>query len=88
MADEQAAKKDRDETRRLCYMVLAASRTKKYDLVGTLTNALAHHSGLSDDPYALLDDLIDLVEGGTGAEQAATAVRELIIKLTMPPDAG
>lgn len=41
---------DFDETRRLLYMALLVNRTKRYNLAGTLVNALAHHhlvTGLS-----------------------------------------
>lgn len=48
-------KTDFDETRRLLYMALLASRTKKYNLAGTLVNALVHHhavDGLDADEVA------------------------------------
>lgn len=32
-----------DETRRLLYMALLVPRTEKYELAGTLVNALVHH---------------------------------------------
>jgi hypothetical protein len=48
-----AVGRDRDETRRLLYMALYASRTNRYNLVGTLVNALAHHgSGIDPDEAA------------------------------------
>lgn len=78
--------KDRDETRRLCYMALAASRTTKYNIVGTLTNALAHHSGLVEDPYELLEALVRLVEHRD--EEATALVRGFITELSQPPDEG
>ena len=62
--------KDLDETRRLLYGCLAAARTKRWELVGTLTNALVHHSGLSDEPSKLLDRLVDLVEYGSPEDHA------------------
>lgn len=40
---------DFDETRRLLYMALVASDTKKYNLVGTLVNALKHHHAVDLD---------------------------------------
>lgn len=52
---------DLDETRRLLYMALAAGRTDRYNLVGTLTNALLHHSKLESDAVAVLDRLIGVV---------------------------
>lgn len=39
------AARDRDETRRLLYMARLAPFTEKYNLAGTLVNALVHHSG-------------------------------------------
>lgn len=56
---------DVDETRRLLYGALAAHRTKRWELVGTLVNALVHHSGIESDPVALVDKLVDLVEEGS-----------------------
>lgn len=60
---------DLDETRRLLYGALAASRTGRWELVGTLANALLHHSGLVAEetrvpkPDALVDRLVAVVEG-------------------------
>ena len=54
---------DFDETRRLLYMALVATRTKKYNLVGTIVNALVHHhavDGLDADEVA--DHVIAVVE--------------------------
>jgi len=65
--------KDLDETRRLLYGALAASRTDRWELVGTLVNALAHHSGLSEDPMTDMDYLVGLVEIG-GTENSARAL--------------
>jgi len=44
------AKKGLDETRRLLYMALLRPRTDKYELAGTLVNALAHHHPDKTDP--------------------------------------
>jgi len=46
---EDTASNDLDETRRLLYMVLLGGLTTErwYNLAGTLTNALAHHSKLA-----------------------------------------
>lgn len=61
--EEQA--RDRDETRRLLYMALVASRTERYNLVGTLMNALLHHSGYAADLSAneVADRLVSVVNG-------------------------
>lgn len=36
-------RRDFDETRRLLYMATLVGRTKRYNLAGTLVNALLHH---------------------------------------------
>ena len=46
MAEDKA--RDLDETRRLLYMALVVGKTKKYNLAGTLINALRHHQGNTD----------------------------------------
>lgn len=56
--------RDLDETRRLLYMAMAASVTEHYELVGTLTNALRHHVGVSEDTATLFDRLVSLVSDG------------------------
>lgn len=56
--------RDLDETRRLLYMAMAASVTERYELVGTLTNALKHHVGVSEDTATLFDRLVGLVNDG------------------------
>jgi hypothetical protein len=61
--DDEARRKDLDETRRLLYMAKAASRTDKYELVGTLVNALKHHQGSSEPAEVIMDRLIRIVEG-------------------------
>jgi len=77
---EDVTGRDRDETRRLLYMALYARRTDRYNLVGTLVNALAHHgSGL--DPDEVGEHILDVVEPSmnVGAEDW---VREQIARLT------
>ena len=54
---------DMDETRRLLYMSLVAGRTKRYNLAGTLVNALKHHQGVDTPVDELLDRAVDAVEG-------------------------
>ena len=60
-------RRDLDETRRLLYMVKAASRTERHNLVGTLTNALAHHGDIGADPGEAMTRLIAAVEGDAEA---------------------
>jgi hypothetical protein len=63
---EDVTGRDRDETRRLLYMALYACRTDRYNLVGTLVNALAHHgSGL--DPDEVGEHVLTAVAGGDTA---------------------
>ena len=55
---------DFDETRRLLYMALVAGRTKKYNLAGTIINALVHHhavEGLSAGEVT--DHVVNVLEG-------------------------
>lgn len=60
--------KDLDETRRLLYMVKAASQTERYNLVGTLVNAMSHHVGnVGTDPDECMANLIDAVAGDPDA---------------------
>lgn len=54
--------RDLDETRRLLYMMLVVKRTKRYNLVGTLANAILHHQQVDIDRESLLDDLVCYVE--------------------------
>lgn len=62
------ARKDLDETRRLLYMVKACHRTERHNLVGTLTNALAHHEGnVGADADAAMDHLIAAIQGDSDA---------------------
>lgn len=74
--------RDLDETRRLLYAALAASRTKRYELVGTLVNALAHH-GAGIDPALAMQHVLDLVENDSAWQSEPGAwVREQIEKIT------
>lgn len=63
----ESDRKDLDETRRLLYMSLVASRTKRYNLAGTLANAIKHHQGIDIDTNDLLDRVVGAVEGGETA---------------------
>jgi hypothetical protein len=61
---DNAIEKDLDETRRLLYGCIVASRTKRWEVVGTVANALLHHGhNLDVEPAALLDRLVDVVDG-------------------------
>jgi hypothetical protein len=55
---------DLDETRRLLYMALLASRTKRYNLAASLVNAIHHHQGDDETPLdELFDKAVAAVEG-------------------------
>lgn len=55
--------RDLDETRRLLYMALLVGRTKRYNLAGTLVNALVHHHAASLDIRVVTDHVVNVVEG-------------------------
>lgn len=79
--------READEIRRLAYGALAAGRTRRWELVGTLVNALVHHSGLVADPYDLLDYLVEVVENpmaGAGGYERGQRMRDLIRELSEP----
>lgn len=71
MSDQEIT--DRDETRRLAYVLLAAAAPdvrllKLHDLLGTLAHALTHHSGENRTAVSgvyVLDQLRVLLHGGT-----------------------
>jgi hypothetical protein len=63
-----------DETRRLLYMALLCSRTERYELAGTLVNALAHHCPDREDPEwsreLIADRVIGVIEDANEADPA------------------
>ncbi len=69
MAEEahDSKARDLDETRRLLSMALVTGKTKKYNLAGTLINALRYHQGITDAD--LEDKVISLVEGAADADE-------------------
>ncbi len=83
--DSQA--RDLDETRRLLYLALFAGRgAKRYNLAGTIVNAIKHHQG-TDLPgesgpvasQALLQKVQDYVEGSAPAGD--TWVEDQILRI-------
>lgn len=66
-APEPGRARDLDETRRLLYMSLYAKQTDRYALVGTIVNALAHHSA-KIDPEVSGPVLVELCNTGEGDE--------------------
>jgi hypothetical protein len=76
-------KTDFDETRRLLYMAKLASRTKRYNLAGTLTNALVHHHAVDDlDADQVADHVVAVLEGGEGEEAGRAFLWEQISRIT------
>jgi hypothetical protein len=62
LSDAVAAdRKDADETRRLLYMAIVAPQCKRYNLAGTLINALRHHYSAEDPQLEI--KVIRLVNG-------------------------
>jgi hypothetical protein len=76
-------KTDFDETRRLLYMAALATRTKRYNLAGTLVNALVHHHAVDDvtaDEAA--SHVVNVVEGTDLDEASRAWLREQIGRIT------
>lgn len=70
---------DFDETRRLLYMALLASRTKRYNLAGTLVNAIRHHQDAASET---LDDLLTkAVAAVEGEPDGITWAREQLDRI-------
>jgi hypothetical protein len=79
-------KTDFDETRRLLYMALLVNRTKRYNLAGTLVNALKHHHAVDDlDVGEITDHVVNVIER-TGidapADESEQWLREQITRIT------
>jgi hypothetical protein len=69
--NDKTIEKDLDETRRLLYGCLVASRTKRWEVVGTVANALLHHGHNIDiEPSDLLDLLVNVVDGNDATGKA------------------
>lgn len=71
MADDDKRERDLDETRRLLYMASVASRTERYNLVGTVVNALVHHhahAGISAEEAT--EHLLRVVRDGSEGSAA------------------
>lgn len=94
VSDAQA--RDLDETRRLLYMALTVRDTKKYNLAGTIINAIKHHQGveLDGEPSgghasdALIAKVVAYVNGEP--PESDTWVRDQIKRIidTLGEDAG
>ena len=76
-------KTDFDETRRLLYMATLVTRTKRYNLAGTLVNALVHHHAVDDvtaDEAAV--HAVNVVEGADPDGTSEAWLREQIARIT------
>jgi hypothetical protein len=60
--------RDLDETRRLLYMAIVAGKTKRYNLAGTLINALRHHQGVTDPELEVR--VLELLDGPEPPDEA------------------
>ena len=76
-------KTDFDEVRRLSYMTQLAGRTKRYNLAGTLVNALVHHHAVDGiTPAEAADHVVSVLEGGEGEEASRAWLQEQIDRIT------
>jgi hypothetical protein len=77
-------RKDLDETRRLLLMTLAAPHTKRYNLAGTLLNALLYHQGIDADRQALLNRVVGAVDGTGDAKWIWDQIDAITAQLSEP----
>jgi cytochrome c-type biogenesis protein CcmH/NrfG len=77
-------RKDLDETRRLLLMTLAAPHTKRYNLAGTLMNALLYHQNADEEREGLLSRVIAAVEGTGDAGWIWSQVDAITAQLERP----
>lgn len=84
MTDEE--RRDLDETRRLLYIALASPSTRRYNLVGTLANALRHHQSERLD-RSIEETLSALIAVCEGDAEACVEAQELIEEITAKLDA-
>jgi hypothetical protein len=80
MSLTDSGRNDLDETRRLLYMALAVPLTDRYELVGTLVNALAHH-GMGLDPDEVIDQAVRAVTGDGDKEWVKGVISEINARL-------
>lgn len=97
-AEEKASKdladrknRDLDETRRLLYGCLMASHTRRWEVIGTVANALLHHGHDVDiNSWDLLDLLLGVVErsDATGKAWIRSQIERINARLAESADAG
>lgn len=74
---------DFDETRRLLYMALLAPRTRRYNLAGTLVNALKHHHAVDDlDVNEITDHVVNVIEGSDASGASQAWLQEQVKRIT------
>ena len=72
---------DFDETRRLLYMALLRQRTEKYELAGTLVNALKHHHNVDADLPEVVCHVLNVIEGLEGDDVSVTWMYDQIHRI-------
>jgi hypothetical protein len=76
-------KTDFDETRRLLYMAALVGKTKRYNLAGTLTNALIHHHAVDGlNAAEVAQHVVNVVEGTDPDEVSRAWLQEQIDRIT------
>lgn len=81
---ERGQAHDLDETRRLLYMALLARHTKRYNLAGTLVNALKHHSKVDEPVDAIVEQVLACIEDRD--PEADAWVNAQIVRITTALD--
>jgi hypothetical protein len=76
---DDARAKDLDETRRLAYMALLVVRTEKYELAGSLVNALVHHQQVDEPIEQVINRVYAAIEGD---EESQGWLREQIARVS------
>lgn len=80
-SNDSSQGKDPDEVRRLLYMADLRQRTDKYELAGTLVNALVHHHA-AGHPAEVSEHIVAVIEGGAGEEAGRSFLRDQIARIT------
>ena len=76
-------KTDFDETRRLLYMALLVKRTKRYNLGGTLVNALVHHHAVDLPASEIMDHVVGMFDDAAGpGDEHRAWVQQQIDRIT------
>jgi hypothetical protein len=80
MTQDDSGKTDLDETRRLLYMALLVPYTKRYNLAGTLVNALKHHHAVDLSVDEVTGHVVSVLEENSDGGRAW--LREQIDRIT------